>query len=152
MNVLLATVALSLLLCTGFGCNKTLPNARIIMVEGSLSVNNLSDVHIYPIVKTWNEESFGIVSRGDFAMVGFARIDADKQARVVWAEKKFNAPKRTVNFPLKITEEIAKQTKHLEFLYKGNGVWLLNLYSSSPPGESKPLASIGGEIVKEEVR
>jgi hypothetical protein len=85
-------------------------------------------------------------------MVGFARIDADKQARVVWAEKDFEGPKRTVVFPLKITEEIAKQTKHLEFLYKGNGVWLLNLYSSSPPGESKPLASIGGEIVKEEVR
>ena len=85
-------------------------------------------------------------------MVGFAQINADKSARVLWGEKKFNAPKRTVVFQLKITEEMAKQTKHLEFLYKGNGVWLLNLYSSSPPGESKPLASIGGEIVKEEVR
>jgi len=134
-----------------FGCNKSQPAARISMAEGSLSVENLSNVDIYPIVKTRNEESFGIVSTGGGATVGFAQIDADKQARVLWGEKKFNAPKRTVAFPLKITEEVAKQTKHLEFLYKGNGVWLLNLYSSSPPGETKPLASIGGEIVKEEV-
>jgi hypothetical protein len=134
------------------GCQKKHSSARITMAEGSLSVNNLSNLDIFPAVKTTNEEDFGGVSKGDFAMVGFARIDADKQARVVWAEKDFEGPKRTVVFPLKITEEIAKQTKHLEFLYKGNGVWLLNLYSSSPPGESKPLASIGGEIVKEEVR
>jgi hypothetical protein len=129
-----------------YGCNKTQPAARISMVEGSLRVRNFSNVDIFPIVKTTREESFGGVSPSTGATVGFARIDADKQARVVWAEKDFNAPKRTVVFSLKITEEIAKQTKHLEFLYKGNGVWLLNLYSSSPPGDSKPLASIGGEI------
>jgi len=141
--------SLSLLIgMIALGCSKTQPSARITMVEGSLSVNNLSDVHIYPIVKTWNEESFGIVSRGDFAMVGFAHVDADKQARVVWAEKDFEGPKRTVVFPLKITEELAKQTKHLEFLYKGNGVWLLNLYSFSPPGTNAPLASISGEVLK----
>jgi hypothetical protein len=57
-----------------------------------------------------------------------------------------------VTFQLKIPEEISKKTKHLEFLYKGKGVWLLNLYSSSPPGTNTPLASISGEIVKEEVR
>jgi len=118
------------------------------MTEGSLSVNNLSAVHIYPVVKVVQEEDLGVVSSGDFKMVGFAHIDADKQARVVWAEKDFEGPKRTVVFPLKITEEVAKKTKHLEFLYKGNGVWLLNLYSSSPPGEAKPLASIGGEVLK----
>lgn len=135
-----------------YGCNKTQPNVRILMAEGSLSVNNLSNLDIFPAVKTTNEEDFGGVSVGGSKTVGFARIDVNKSARVVWAEKDFEGPKRTVVFPLKITEEMAKQTKHLEFLYKGNGVWLLNLYSSSPPGESKPLASIGGEIVKEEVR
>ena len=116
------------------------------MAEGSLSVNNLSDVNIYPIVKTTSDEDLGVVSKGDFKMVGFARIDADKSARVLWAEKKLNTPKRTVIFPLKITEQTSKQTKHLEFLYKGNGVWLLNLYSSSPPGKSVPLVSIRGEV------
>jgi hypothetical protein len=128
------------------GCQKKQPSARITMAEGSLSVRNYSEVDIYPVVRTAQEEDLGVVSIGAGATVGFARIDADKQARVVWAEKDFEAPKRTVVFPLKITEEIAKQTKHLEFLYKGNGVWLLNLYSSSPPGDSKPVASIGGEI------
>jgi hypothetical protein len=118
------------------------------MAQGSLSVNNLSDVHIYPIAQTWREEDFGGVSAGDFAVVGFARIDADKSARVLWGEKRFNAPKRSVVFPLKITEETARQTKHLEFLYKGKGVWLLNLYGKSPPGDSPPLASISGEVEK----
>jgi len=135
-----------------FGCHKDQPAARIVMARGSLSVENLSNVDIYPVVQAGREESFGVVPTGGGKMVGFAQINADKSARVLWGEKKFNAPKRTVVFQLKITEEMAKQTKHLEFLYKGNGVWLLNLYSSSPPGESKPLASIGGEIVKEEVR
>ncbi len=116
------------------------------MAEGSLSVNNLSDVHIFPTVKTVREEDFGGVSHGDFKMIGFASIDADKSARVIWAEKKFDEPKRTVVFPLKITEQASKQTKHLEFLYKGNGVWLLNLYSSSPPGKTPPLVSIAGEV------
>jgi hypothetical protein len=67
---------------------------------------------------------------------------------VIWAEKEFDAPKRTVVFPLKITEATSKQTKHLEFLYKGDGVWLLNLYGKSPPGDSPPLASISGEVQK----
>jgi hypothetical protein len=130
------------------GCHKNQPAVRIAMAEGSLSVNNLSDVHIFPTVKTTREEYFGVVSHGDFKMIGFARIDADKSARVIWAEKEFDEPKRSVAFPLKITEETSKQTKHLEFLYKGNGVWLLNLYSVSPPGQSKPLASLSGELEK----
>ena len=134
-----------LLVC---GCNKSKPAVRITMAEGALSVNNLSDMDIFPTVKTTLEEDFGGVSAGDFAVVGFAQIDANKSARVIWAEKEFDAPKRTVVFPLKITEGVSKQTKHLEFLYKGNGVWLLNLYSSSPPGKSKPLVSIGGEVEK----
>jgi hypothetical protein len=117
------------------------------MAEGSLSVENLSNVDIYPVVQAGREESFGVVSTGGGGTIGFARIEGDKSARVFWGERKFNAPKRTVIFPLKITEEMAKQTKHLEFLYKGNGVWLLNLYSSPHPGKSTPLVSINGEIV-----
>ena len=132
-----------MLLC---GCNKSQPVGRITMAQGSLSVNNLSDVDVFPIVKTTREESFGGVSNKRCKMVGFAQIDADKSARVIWAEKEFDSPKRTVFFPLKITEETSKQTKHLEFLYKGNGVWLLNLYGKSPPGDSPPLASISGEV------
>ena len=128
------------------GCHKGQQKGRITMAEGSLSVNNLADMDIFPIVKTAREEDFGGVSPGDFAVVGFAQIDADKSARVIWAEKEFDAPKRTVVFPLKITEATSKQTKHLEFLYKGNGMWLLNLYSSSPPGKSAPLVSISGEV------
>lgn len=129
-------------------CRKEQPTMRIIMAEGSLSVNNLSDSDIFPIVKTTREESFGGVSNKRCKMVGFARIEADKSARVLWAENESNAPKRTVVFPLKITEETSKQTKHLEFLYKGNGVWLLNLYGKSPPGDSPPLASISGAVQK----
>jgi hypothetical protein len=118
------------------------------MAEGSLSVKNRSVVNIFPIVKTTREEDCGVVSAGAGATVGFASIDADKSARVIWAEKEFDEPKRTVVFPLKITEETSKQTKHLEFLYKGNGVWLLNLYNVSPPGKSKPLVSLSGEVEK----
>jgi len=135
-----------------FGCQKKQPPVRIALAEGSLSVKNRSDSDIFPTVKTRRVEYFGVVSNGGGKTIGFAQIDADKQARVEWAEKEFDQPKQTVTFPLKISEEISKKTKHLEFLYKGKGVWLLNLYSSSPPGETKPLASIGGEIVKEEVR
>jgi hypothetical protein len=126
--------------------NKSQQRGRITMAEGSLSVKNRSVVNIFPIVKTTREEDCGVVSAGAGATVGFAQIDADKSARVIWAEKEFDEPKRTVVFPLKITEETSKQTKHLEFLYKGNGVWLLNLYSSSPPGKSTPLVSISGEV------
>jgi hypothetical protein len=134
------------------GCNKSQQEARISMAQGSLSVENLSDVDIFPTVKTAMEEDLGGVSVGGGKMVGFAQIDADKSARVLWAEKEFDEPKRTVVFPLKITEETSKQTKHLEFLYKGNGVWLLNLYGKSPPGKSAPLVSISGEVEKREVR
>lgn len=118
------------------------------MVQGSLSVGNLSDVNIYPTVMTTSEEDFGGISAGAGSTVGFAQIDADPNARVLWGEKELDAPKRTVVFPLKITQETSKQTKHLEFLYKGNDVWLLNLYSVSPPGKSKPLVSISGEVEK----
>lgn len=142
-NIAVLTFFSVLLAC---GCSKSQPAARIAMAEGSLSVNNLSEVNIFPVVKTTREEDFGGVSAGDFAMVGFAQIDANKSARVLWAEKKFNAPKRTVVFPLKVTEEISKKTKHLEFLYKGNGVWLLNLYSSCNPGKIPPLASVSGKV------
>jgi len=132
------------------GCNKDQPSARITMAEGSLSVNNLSDVDIFPTVKTRREEYFGVVSNGGGGKtIGFAQIDADKQARVVWAEKEFDEPKRTVVFPLKITDEVTKKTNHLEFLYKGNGVWLLNLYSSPHPGKNTSLVAIKGEVIKE---
>jgi len=125
--------------------NKSQQNGRISMAQGSLSVENLSDVDIFPTVKTAREEDCGVVSAGAGATVGFAQIDADKSARVIWAEKEFDEPKRTVVFPLKITEQTSKQTKHLEFLYKGDGKWLLNLYGKSPPGDSKPLVSLSGE-------
>jgi len=134
------------------GCSKTQPSARITMVEGSLSIKNCSAVDIFPTVKTRREEYFGVVSNGGGKTIGFAQIDADKQAQVVWAEKEFDQPKQTVIFPLKIPEGISKKTKHLEFLYKGKGVWLLNLYSSSDPEPNALLASISGEVIKEEVR
>ena len=47
-----------------FGCHKDQPAARITMAEGSLSVENLSNVDIYPVVQAGREESFGVVPTG----------------------------------------------------------------------------------------
>ena len=116
------------------------------MAEGSLSVKNESEFDVFPVVQAKRDEDFGGVSAGSFAVIGFASVDVDKSARVVWAEGKWDGPKKTVAFPLKITSGIADQTKHLEFCYKGKNHWVLNLYKASPPTKDDVLTSVPGEL------
>ena len=124
--------------------------ARIVMAQGSLSVKNDSNVDLFPVVHAKMEEDFGVVTAGDFKMVGFAAIDVNKAARVTWIDGKWDNAREeeAVTFPLNISGEMAGQTRHLEFCYKVDGVWVLNLYSAQHPDPAKLLVSIPGETVE----
>ena len=56
--------------------------ASIVMAQGSLSVKNEAMIKVFPVVHAKMEEDFGVVSAGDFKMVGFAAIAVDKAAWV----------------------------------------------------------------------
>jgi hypothetical protein len=145
MNVSHALI-LSIALSTVFlnGCRTNEHGSHIVMAEGSLSVNNQSNVDIFPVVMTKRKEDFGGVSVGAFKVVGFASIDVQNIAKVTWAEPKWNSPQKTVVFDLAISPEVARDTKHLEFYYSGNGGWVLNLYGASHPHSEDLLKSITG--------
>ena len=128
----------------GSGCNTKNEGGKITMAEGSLSVKNESNVDVFPVVEAKREEDFGGVSSGGFKVIGFAAIDVDNVARVTWAEGEWNASKRTVFFRLTISPQLAQQTKHLEFCYKGNAQWVLNLFSAFPPKPDGFLVAIPG--------
>jgi hypothetical protein len=134
----------ALLLC-GCGCDTNKAGTRIKMAEGSLSVKNESRVDVFPVVQAKTEEDFGGVSAGASKMIGFASVDADKVARVVWAEGQWDGSKKTVAFSLKVSSDIAEQTKHIEFCYAGKDRWVLNLYKKSPPKKDDVLTSVPGQ-------
>ncbi len=117
------------------------------MAQGTLWVRNESKVDLYPIVQAKMEEDFGGVSVGAFKVIGFAAIDIDKAARVLWIEGKWDRAreKNTVTFPLSISPQVAEQARHLEFCYQGEGNWVLNLYSAQHPKPEDLLVSIPGE-------
>ena len=141
----IVTAFLVTLVFCGYGCNKKTAGESITMAEGTLSVNNESSVDIFPVVRARREENFGGVSVGDFKVIGFAAIDVDKVVHVVWAEDKWDGPKKTVSFHLKTTPKIAERAKYLEFCYKGNNQWFLNLFDGNPRLAGKLLVSIPGQ-------
>ena len=119
---------------------------RIAMAQGTLSVVNKSEADIFPVVQTTYEEDFGGVSAGAFKVIGFAAVEVDKVVRVAWGEGKWDASKTTVSCPMKVSAEVARQTKYLEFCYKGKGEWVLNLYGAAEPEAKNLLASIAGVV------
>jgi hypothetical protein len=119
---------------------------RIIMMEGSISIENLCDISVYPVVHAGYPEDFGVVTPGDCAMVGFVSFGVGGTARVTWAEGDLDAREREVVFPLRITHLIASKTKHLEFCYKGGEKWVLNLFGTSAREDKDLLVSIPGQV------
>ena len=141
----IVTALLATLVVCGYGCNKGETGERIAMAEGTLSLKNESSMDVFPVVHAEREEDFGGVSIDAFKVIGFASIEVDKVARVVWAEDKWDGPKKTVYFHLKTTPKIAERTKYLEFCYKGNNRWFLNLFDGNPRVAGKLLVSIPGQ-------
>jgi len=146
MNQLHVLILLFVAVALPCGCNTNQLKNRISMVEGSLCVNNMSDVDIYPIVKTSREEDLGGVSAGGFKVIGFASINVDGVASVVWAETKYGSATKTTVFPVKLRQQDAMQTKYMEFCYKGQNKWILNLYSAVHPQQKDLVVTIPGQL------
>jgi hypothetical protein len=111
-------------------------------ITGSVKLENLSTVIIYPMAKGKNIHNVGVVGIGSFKVMGFTDFSLDDDVQVQWIEKHIDNPEKIVHFDMSLLRDLVGKTKALEFSYQGDDIWILRVYSKDPSTEDSFLKKI----------
>ena len=90
-----------------------------------LRISNTSSIKIYPVLSSGkHNEDFRVVAIGKSATIGFSPFKIGDVVTVQWEEGESNEKKK-VSFDTKKLSKIEKELQRLNFIYQGNGKWIL---------------------------